>query len=118
MSKELLKKHFSFQRPGEILNAVYNTDNEQNNNDLINLIKSELNNLKDIIKKMSEDDIKTEKPYEIVDTVQKILEFNRQIEERQGLNKLTPGQMFSRLPISLARLNATKNSEKLKNNIR
>ena len=77
-----------------------------------------MNNLKDIIKKMSEDYIKTEKPYEIVDTSQKILEFNRQIEERQGLNKLTPGQMLSRLPISVARLNAVKNSEKLKNKIR
>ena len=41
-----------------MLNAVYNTENEQNNNDLINLIKSELNNVKDIIEKISEDDIK------------------------------------------------------------
>ena len=41
-----------------------------------------MNNLKDIIEKMSEDDIKIKEPYEIVDTVQKILEFNRQNEER------------------------------------
>ena len=66
-----------------MLNAVYDTDNEQNNNDLINLIKNQLNNLKDIIEKMSEGNIKIEEPYEIVDTVQKILEFNRQNEERQ-----------------------------------
>ena len=83
MNKQLFKKHFSFQRPGEMLNAVYDTDNEQNNNDLINLIKNQLNNLKDIIEKMSEGNIKIEEPYEIVDTVQKILEFNRQNEERQ-----------------------------------
>ena len=82
MNKELFTKHFSFQSPGEMLNAVYNTDNEQNNSDLINLIKSELNNLKDIIKKMFEDDIKIGKPYEIVDSVQKILEFNRQNQKK------------------------------------
>ena len=58
MNKQLFKKYFRFQRSGEMLNAVYNTENEQNNNDLINLIKSELNNVKDIIEKISEDDIK------------------------------------------------------------
>ena len=52
-----------------MLKAVYNTDNEWSNYDLINLIKSELNNLKDEIEKMSEDEIKIEKPYELVDTV-------------------------------------------------
>ena len=58
MNKQLFKEYFRFQRSGEMLNAVYNTENEQNNNDLINLIKSELNNVKDIIEKISEDDIK------------------------------------------------------------
>ena len=28
INKQLFKKHFSFQRPGEMLNAVYDTDNE------------------------------------------------------------------------------------------
>ena len=36
----------------------------------------------------------------------------------QGLKILTPNQMLSRLPISLARLEAGNNSEKLKNEIR
>ena len=36
----------------------------------------------------------------------------------KGLNILTPSQMPSRLPISLAQLNAGNNSEKLKNEIR
>ena len=35
-----------------------------------------------------------------------------------GLNILTPNQMLSRLPISLAQLKAGNNSEKLKNEIR
>ena len=53
----------------------------------------------------------------MVDIVQNILEFNRQQEER-GLKILTPSQMLSRLPISLAQLKAGNNSEKLKNEIR
>ena len=35
-----------------------------------------------------------------------------------GLKILTPNQMLSRLPITLAQLKARKNSEKLKNEIR
>ena len=66
---------------------------------------------------MTEDEIKTEKPNEIVDIVEKILEFNEQ-QEGKGLKILTPSQMLSRLPISLAQLKAGNNSEKLKNEIR
>ena len=46
-----------------------------------------------------------------------ILEFNRE-QQGQGLKILTPNQMFSRLPISLAQLKVGNNSEKLKNKIR
>ena len=60
---------------------------------------------------------KNEKPKEMVDIVQNLLEFNRQ-QEGRGLKILTPSQMLSRLPISLAQLKAGNNSEKLKNEIR
>ena len=43
---------------------------------------------------------------------------SRQNEEGQELKILTPQQMLSRLPISLAQLKAGNNSEKLKNEIR
>ena len=42
----------------------------------------------------------------------------RREHERKGLKILTPQQMLSRLPISLAQLKAGNNSEKLKNEIR
>ena len=67
---------------------------------------------------MSEDDIKTEKPYKIVDIVEKILEFNEQKQQEKGLKILTPNQMLSRFPISLAQLKTGNNSEKLKNETR
>ena len=68
---------------------------------------------------MSQGDTKND-GIKILNIVGKILEFA--LEERkqrgQGLKILTPNQMFSRLPISLAQLKAGKNSAKLKNEIR
>ena len=47
------------------------------------------------------------------------LESEESTEERgQGLKILTPNQMLSRSPISLAQLNAGNNSAKLRNRIR
>ena len=42
----------------------------------------------------------------------------QQKQEGQGIKILTPSQMLSRLPISLAQLEAGNNSKKLKNEIR
>ena len=44
--------------------------------------------------------------------------FNGRPTEGNGLKVLTPNQMLSRLPITLAQLKAGNNSEKLKNEIR
>ena len=42
----------------------------------------------------------------------------RRNQQGQGLKILTPNQMLSRLPVSLAHLKLEKNSEKCKNEIR
>ena len=42
----------------------------------------------------------------------------RRNQQRKGIKILTPSQMLSRLPTSLAQLEAENNSEKLKNEIR
>ena len=60
----------------------------------------------------------TIKPNELVNIVEKLLEFNEQNQQGQGLKILTPEQILSRLPISLAQLKAGNNSEQLKNKIR
>ena len=54
----------------------------------------------------------------IKDIVERLLEFNNKIQSEQGLKILTPSQMLSRLPITLAQLKAGNNSEKFKNEIR
>ena len=82
------------------------------------MINSRLIDLKNEIKKMSEDEIKIEKPNKIVGVVEKILEFNQLNQKVGGLKILTPSQMLSRLPISLAQLKAENNYEKLKNEIK
>ena len=53
----------------------------------------------------------------ILEIVNKNLAFNEQNQQGKGLKILTPCQMLSRLPISLAQLKAGNNSEKLKNEI-
>ena len=68
---------------------------------------------------MSEAEKEIEKPDEIVRVVEMILEFNEIKQQKgQGIKILTPNQMLSRLPIALAQLQAGKNSNKLKNEIR
>ena len=87
----------------------------QKNNTIVNLIKSGLKDLEEGIKKMSENEIKNENLDDIVEIVEKIIEFNEEKQQGKGLKILTPSQMLSRLPISLAQLKAGNNSEKLKN---
>ena len=62
-----------FQIPSELLKTLYNLNDKKKNKELVNKIKIRLNDLKNEIKKMAEDEIKIEKPYEIVDIVEKIL---------------------------------------------
>ena len=67
---------------------------------------------------MSEEERKIQKPDKIVETVREILKFNKQNQEGKAIKMLTANQMLSRLPISLAKLEAGNNSNKLKNEIR
>ena len=117
---DLFKDYFDLVVPSALAKKLYEAKNKNKNNELVELIKVRWSNLKDVIEKMSEDEIKTEKPDKILEIVKEILAFNKGIQKQQGsgLKILTPNQMLSRLPISLAQLKAGNNSEKLKNEIR
>ena len=67
---------------------------------------------------MSEENKEIESPDKVIDIVEEILAFNKKIQSGQGLKILTPDQMLSSLPITLAQLKARNNSEKLINEIR
>ena len=114
----LVRKHFLVQDLGSLLEKLKKLRNNPEKNRIqVNLINSGLRDLKKEIPDTSEEEKETENPNEIVNIVASILEFNRQ-QQGQGLKILTPSQMLSRLPISLAQLKAGNNSEKLKNEIR
>ena len=69
---------------------------------------------------MSEEERANEGVDKIIGIIERILAYikQQQKKEGQGIKILTPSQMLSRLPISLAQLEAGNNSEKLKNEIR
>ena len=114
---DLFKDYFDFVVPSALVKQSYETKNKNKNNKLVKGIKNRWSNLKDEVEKMSEDEKEIEQPDKILKIVENILEFNRQ-QQGQGLKILTPNQMLSRLPITLAQLKAGSNSEKLKNEIR
>ena len=97
---------------------LYETKDKKKTNDLVELIKVRWSNLKDEIEKMSKKEIENEKPKKILKIIEEILEFNREKQQGLGLKILTPNQMLSRLPITLAQLKAGNNSDKRKNEIR
>ena len=84
----------------------------------MDIFNSRLKDLKEEIKNMSKEEREIENPELIVKIVEMILRFNKQDQQGKGLNILTPNQMLSRLPITLALLKAGNNSEKLENEIR
>ena len=109
---------FKVQRPSDMLMFLNKNNDTEMKNQLVNLINSGLKDLKEEIKKMSKEEIENEKPDKIVNIVEKILKFNEQNQQGQGIKILTPNQMLNRLPIALAQLQAGNNSNKLKNEIR
>ena len=118
INEELFKTHFNFQRPSDIFSSLNNINDIEKNNKLVDVIISGLKDLKKEIKEMSEEEKENEKPDKIVKIVREILKFNKENQEGKGIKILTPNQILSRLPISLAQLKGGNNSEKLKNEIR
>ena len=111
----MLKDYFNFVVPSALAKKII-WKKRKKNNELVEAIKGRWCNLKDEIKKISEDEKETEKPDKILKIVEKVLDFNKKIRMQQclGLKILTPNQMISRLPITLAQLKVGNNFEKLK----
>ena len=117
INDELVRKHFLRQDLGQLLEKLRMSKNNSEKNKIqVGLVNRGLKDLKKEIEDMSEEENEIENPNKIINLVENILEFNRQ-QQGQGLKILTPYQMLSRLPISLAQLKAENNSEKLENEI-
>ena len=115
---ELFSHYFDYLNPVIIFERLRDASDEKNK-DLLKSINKKLTKLKNIVKNVPKDKVsKVEENEKIIDIVEKILDLNSEKQSGEGLKILTPNQMLSRLPISLAQLKARNNSEKLINEIR
>ena len=115
---ELFKEYFEYSNPDTMIKRLKDVSDEKDRN-MVKSTNKNLHKMKNIIKNMSENKtFKIEENEKIIDFVERILELNREKQLGLGLKILTPNQMLSRLPITLAQLKAGNNSEKLKNEIR
>ena len=119
INNNLSKEYFKYQSPSDIYKKLDETKNTEINQIKVNLIKETLSKLQKIVDYVPKDKAhKIEENKKIISIAERILEFNQRNQSGEGLKILTPNQMLSRLPISLAQLKAGNNSEKLKNEIR
>ena len=110
-----VKVYFNYSNSDTLIRILRDAGDEKNKK-LVEPINKKLNKMKKIIKNVPKDEsFKTLENEKIIDIVKRILEFNNEKQLGVGLKILTPNQMFSRLPITLAQLKAGKNTEKLKN---
>ena len=94
------------------------TEGTRNGNRLY-LIKQVLNKMKKVTENVSGNKtFKIEKNEKITNIAERILYFNQLNQQGNGLKILTPSQMLTISPISLAQLKAGNNSKKLKIEIR
>ena len=102
-----------------MLKYLLSLTTSDNYNQATSLNEESFTDFKDKVQIMSEGNEKNKKT-KIMNIVDKILNFalTEWKQRGQGLKILTPNQMLSRLPISLAQLKAGNNSEKLKDKIR
>ena len=78
MNYNLFKNYFDFSVSSALVKKLYKTKNKKENNGLVEKIKNRWSDLKDEIKKMSEDEKQTEKPDKILEIVEEILIFNKE----------------------------------------
>ena len=92
---------------------------DQKNKNMVESIKKKLTKMKNIVKNVPKEKVsRVEENEKIIVIVERILELNREKNSGKGLKILSPNQMLSRLPITLAQLKEGNNSEKLENEIR
>ena len=103
INNKLFKEYFTnYQSPIDIYKKLRMTEGERNE-DLIYVIKKVLDKMKKAIKNVPENKtFKIEYNKKIINIVGGIFYINQLNQSGKGLEILTPNQMLSRLPITLA----------------
>ena len=83
INNSLFKEYFKFGSPSDLAKQLYKIKNKNKNNELVNVIKSGMIDLKNKINKMSKDEKEIEKPDRILEIVDEIIDFNNKIQEQQ-----------------------------------
>ena len=115
----MFKEYFTnYQSPSDMYKKSRETEGTRNEN-RVYLIKQVLNKMKKVTENVSGyKTFKIEENEKITNIVERILYFNQLNQQGNGLKILTPSQMLTISPISLAQLKAGNNSKKLKIEIR
>ena len=75
----MVTKYFNFLKPIDLAKNYMKQKMEKKNSERVEEIKNGSCNLKDKIKKISEEEIENKKPNQILETVNDIIDFNKKI---------------------------------------
>ena len=78
----MFKNYFNFVVPSALAKQLYETKNKNKNNKLVEEIKNRWSNLKDEIKKMSEEEIENEGPNQILESSSRFLVLIKRFKNR------------------------------------
>ena len=118
INNTLFNYYFDYSNPEIMFKKLRDASDEKNKN-MVESIKKKLTKMKNIVKNVPKEKVSwVEENEKIIVIVERILELNREKKSGKGLKILSPNQMLSRLPITLAQLKEGNNSEKLENEIR
>ena len=86
----MFQKYFNFSTPIDLAKELFKTKDKKKNSEFVEEIKNIWSNLKGETIKMSLEEIKIEKPNQMLEIVNEIFDFNKDIQKQQkgsGLKK-------------------------------
>ena len=90
INNDLFQKYFNFSTPIDLAKELFKTKDKKKNSEFVEEIKNIWSNLKGETIKMSAEEIKNEKPNQMLEIVNEIFDFNKDIQKQQkgsGLKK-------------------------------
>ena len=102
INNEFFNHYFSYLNPDIMLKRLRDASDKKNK-DMVESINKKLTTMKNMVKNVPKDKVsRVEENERITDIAERILELNSENQLGLGLKILTPNQMLSRLPITLA----------------